>query len=102
MDHEYISVGFEVAGRQLFLRFRKDTMPDSAAKDCDRMRGYLERLVEDAEGKVVEALRDKLAGLAMAGLCLQATGQYDKGPCNSAIAERAYVLADAMLKARKV
>jgi hypothetical protein len=37
------------------------------------------------------------AGLAMQGLCLTASLKYDKGECNAAIAERAVVLALALL-----
>jgi hypothetical protein len=37
------------------------------------------------------------AGLAMQGLCLTASPKYDKGECNAAIAERAVILARALL-----
>ncbi len=47
------------------------------------------------------SLRDHFAGMAMQGFCLQATGQYDKGPCNAAIVERSYVIADLMLAERE-
>lgn len=43
------------------------------------------------------SLRAWLAGMAMQGLCLKATGTYDEGPCNSAIAGRSIKLADLML-----
>ena len=51
-------------------------------------------------------LRDWFAGQAMAGLCVGASGAigrsneftvYANGPCNSDIAERAYLVADAMI-----
>jgi hypothetical protein len=37
------------------------------------------------------------AGLAIQGLCLTASPKYDKGECNAAIAERAVILARALL-----
>jgi hypothetical protein len=55
-------------------------------------------------------LRDWFAGQALAGIlngCMGTTGfgevsAYSRGPCNSAAADRAYAVADAMLKAREV
>lgn len=47
-------------------------------------------------------LRDWFAGQALTGFCLQATGNYEKGPCNSAMVERSYVLADLMIAQREV
>ena len=55
-------------------------------------------------------LRDHFAGLAMEGMMMGCVGTighwpevtaYAKGPYNAAIAERAYAMADAMLKARE-
>ncbi len=55
-------------------------------------------------------LRDHFAGLAMEGMMMGCVGTighwpevtaYAKGPHNAAIAERAYAMADAMLKARE-
>lgn len=43
-------------------------------------------------------LRDWFAGQALASMTV--APDYSKGPCNQAMAERAYVIADAMLKAR--
>lgn len=45
------------------------------------------------------SLRDWFAGQALAAMT--AAPDYSKGPCNAAMAERAYVIADAMLKARQ-
>jgi len=52
-------------------------------------------------------LRDWFAGQVTAGLCVGCAGfigsefsAYAKGHCNAALAERAYVLADAMLAER--
>jgi hypothetical protein len=56
-----------------------------------------------------EALRDHFAGLAMQGMLVGCVGTigpqqemsaYAKGHCNNAIVDRAYAMADAMLKAR--
>ena len=41
--------------------------------------------------------REYVAAQALAGFCLQATGRYEKGPCNHAIVERSVVLADALI-----
>lgn len=53
-------------------------------------------------------LRDWFAGMALQGLSVGCSGMlvndfsaYAKGSCNSVLAERAYVLADTMLEARK-
>ena len=53
------------------------------------------------------SLRDYFAGQALAGLCVGCAGMlgkdfspYAKGPCNSALADRAFVVADAMLAER--
>ena len=43
-------------------------------------------------------LRDWFAGQALASMTV--APDYSKGPCNAAMAERAYVIADAMLSAR--
>ena len=43
--------------------------------------------------------RDWFAGQALA--TMTAAPDYSNGPCNNAMAERAYVIADAMLAARK-
>lgn len=45
------------------------------------------------------SLRDWFAGQALASMTT--APDYSKGPCNAAMAERAYVIADAMLAARK-
>jgi hypothetical protein len=57
---------------------------------------------------VMISLRDYFAGQALAGLSVGCAGllngeftAYAKGSCNSVLVERAYVLADAMLEARK-
>lgn len=47
------------------------------------------------------SLRDWFAGMALQGLCLGCCAHYTKGPCNSAIVERSYILADAMLAERE-
>ena len=47
-------------------------------------------------------LRDYFAAAALTGLCVQATAEYERGPCNAAIVERSWIIADAMLKAREV
>jgi 1,6-anhydro-N-acetylmuramate kinase len=56
-------------------------------------------------------LRDWFAGQAMAAMLTGVVGKigaaqdvhaYATGPCNAVIVDRAYVLADAMLEARKV
>lgn len=44
-------------------------------------------------------LRDWFAGQSLASMT--AAPDYSKGPCNSAMAERAYLIADAMLAARE-
>ena len=44
-------------------------------------------------------LRDYFAGQALAAMVL--CSDYSIGPCNAAIADRAYAMADAMLKARE-
>ncbi len=44
-------------------------------------------------------LRDWFAGHAMA--VMTAAPDYSKGPCNAAIAERAYIIADAMIAERE-
>ncbi len=43
-------------------------------------------------------LRDYFAGQALA--VMTAAPDYSKGPCNAAIAKRAYIIADEMLTAR--
>ena len=43
-------------------------------------------------------LRDWFAGQALASMTV--APDYSKGPCNFAMAERAYCIADAMLEAR--
>lgn len=43
-------------------------------------------------------LRDWFAGQALASMT--ATPDYSKGPCNAAMAERAFIIADLMLAAR--
>lgn len=45
------------------------------------------------------SLRDWFAGQALA--VMTAASDYSTGPCNHAIAERAYVIADLMLAIRK-
>jgi hypothetical protein len=45
-------------------------------------------------------LRDWFAGQALASMTV--APDYTKGPCNQAMAERAYVIADAMIAAREV
>lgn len=45
------------------------------------------------------SLRDWFAGQALASMTV--APDYSKGPCNHAMAERAYCIADAMLAARK-
>ena len=45
------------------------------------------------------SLRDWFAGQALASMT--AAPDYTKGPCNHAMAERAYIIADAMIAARK-
>ena len=45
------------------------------------------------------SLRDWFAGQALAAMT--AAPDYSKGPCNQAMAERAYVIADLMIAARK-
>ena len=44
-------------------------------------------------------LRDYFAGQALSSMTV--APDYSKGPCNFAMAERAYCIADAMLAARK-
>ena len=44
------------------------------------------------------SLRDWFAGQALSSMTV--APDYSKGPCNFAMAERAYCIADAMLKAR--
>jgi len=44
-------------------------------------------------------IRDWFAGQALAAMT--AAPDYSKGPCNQAMAERAFVIADAMIAARK-
>jgi hypothetical protein len=44
------------------------------------------------------SLRDWFAGQALAGV--RAPSDYSSGPCNAAIAERAYAIADAMIRVR--
>ena len=46
------------------------------------------------------SLRDYFAGQALASMTV--APDYSKGPCNFAMAERAYCIADAMLEARKL
>jgi hypothetical protein len=54
------------------------------------------------------SLRDHFAGLAMSGMLMGILGRfndgsisaYKSGPCNQSIADRAYVMADAMLAER--
>jgi hypothetical protein len=45
------------------------------------------------------SLRDWFAGMALSSMTV--SPDYNKGPCNEAMAERAYVIADAMLAVRK-
>jgi len=45
------------------------------------------------------SLRDWFAGQALAAMT--AAPDYSKGPCDQSMAERAYVIADAMIAARK-
>lgn len=45
------------------------------------------------------SLRDWFAGQALASMT--AAPDYSKGPCNAAMVERAFVIADAMIAARK-
>ena len=45
------------------------------------------------------SLRDWFAGQALASMTVAT--DYSKGPCNQAMADRAYVIADAMISARK-
>lgn len=47
---------------------------------------------------ILKALRTDLAGMALAAMT--AAPDYSKGPCNSAMAERAYVIAEWMLAER--
>ena len=59
--------------------------------------------VEDNSGSHYEehyglTMRDWFAGQALASMT--AAPDYSKGPCNQAIADRAYLIADAMLSAR--
>ena len=44
-------------------------------------------------------IRLELAARMAQGLCTTATALYDRGPCNAAIVERAFVLADALIAA---
>ena len=46
------------------------------------------------------SLRDWFAGMALASMTV--APDYSKGPCNSAMAERAYVIADHMIVRRQV
>lgn len=57
------------------------------------------------------SLRDWFAGQALAGMCVGLVGElrengtstisaYAHGPCNKVLAERAYAIADSMLKER--
>ena len=48
--------------------------------------------------KMGNSKRVYFAAMAMQGFCLQATGAYEKGLCNSAIVKRSVVLADALIK----
>ena len=52
----------------------------------------------EAAGQPGMTLRDWFAGQALASMTV--APDYSKGPCNAAMAERAYVIADAMLSAR--
>ena len=52
----------------------------------------------EAAGQPDMTLRDWFAGQALASMTV--APDYSKGPCNAAMAERAYVIADAMLSAR--
>ena len=52
------------------------------------------------QGNPGMSLRDWFAGKALA--VVTAAADYTKGPCDAAIAERAYAIADAMLKAREL
>jgi len=59
--------------------------------------------VEDNSGSHYEehsglSLRDWFAGQALSSMTV--APDYSKGPCNFAMAERAYCIADAMLAAR--
>lgn len=45
-------------------------------------------------------LRDLFAGQALASMTV--APDYSKGPCDEAMANRAYFIADAMLKAREL
>ena len=54
---------------------------------------------EQSGGHPGMSLRDWFAGQAMA--VMTASPDYSKGPCNEAIAIRAYCIADAMLAERE-
>lgn len=42
--------------------------------------------------------RELFAAMAMQGFCLQATGAYEKGPCNAAIVRRSVLLSDLLIE----
>lgn len=47
------------------------------------------------------SLRDWLVGMALQGLCAQVTPDYTCGPTDDAIVERAFSLADEVIKRRE-
>ena len=52
-----------------------------------------------SHGSFGMSLRDWFAGQALSSITV--ASDYSKGPCNQAMADRAYCIADAMLAARK-
>ena len=55
--------------------------------------------VNESEHYAGLPIRLELAARMAQGLCATATAYYDRGPCNDAIVERAFVLADALIAA---
>ena len=59
--------------------------------------GYADIKIQETTSGM--SLRDWFAGMALSSMTV--SPDYNKGPCNQAMAERAYVIADAMLAVRK-
>jgi len=69
----------------------------------ERIDGLTEQLdnLGSFVGTEYGVLRDQFAMAALTGLCLLTSPTYDKGACNAAVVERAWVLSDMMMKARE-
>lgn len=57
------------------------------------------KLEDQTEFRYPLTKREYLAGLAMQGFCNDTSFEYSTGPCNSALAERAVLIADALIEA---